>query len=207
MAIVFLAIGAHPDDIEAGCGGTAKKEIDRGGRGYAVILTKGQNGKHATDCHECHGSLKSLGFREIHVLDFKDGDIRFDSNVVSAIEEFVKQYEPEEVYGHSIRDRHQDHMFSGHATIAAARKAPKIYLYQSPSSTPEFTPTSFSVITETIEDKIKALSFYTSQLERGSILDLDWVEAQAVYWGHASLANNGKKDFVEAFEMYKEIKR
>lgn len=207
MTGIILAIGAHPDDIEIGCGGTLKKLIDRGTRVYGVVLTKGQNGQHATDCHECGASLKSLGVRETHILDFKDGYINFDAGVVSAIEKFVKQYEPEEIYGHSIHDRHQDHMFTGYATIAAARKSPKIYLYQSPSSTSEFSPTSFSVITKNIEDKINALGFYSSQLERDSILDLDWVRAEAIYWGHKSLTNNGKKDFVEAFEMFREVRR
>ena len=37
----ILAIGAHPDDIEFGCGGTLIKYADRGHRVCLLIMTQG----------------------------------------------------------------------------------------------------------------------------------------------------------------------
>lgn len=37
----ILAIGAHPDDIEIGCGGTLIKYADRGHKVYSLVMTGG----------------------------------------------------------------------------------------------------------------------------------------------------------------------
>lgn len=38
---VILAVGAHPDDIELGCGGTLCRAAELGARVIAVFLTRG----------------------------------------------------------------------------------------------------------------------------------------------------------------------
>ena len=40
----ILAIGAHPDDIELGCGGTLMKEIEMGKKVGLMDLTQGELG-------------------------------------------------------------------------------------------------------------------------------------------------------------------
>ena len=40
----ILAIGAHPDDIEIGCGGTLLKYRDKGFSVFLMVLTDGQFG-------------------------------------------------------------------------------------------------------------------------------------------------------------------
>ena len=49
MKLDILAIGAHPDDVELGCGGTLAKEISLGKKVGIIDLTKGELGTRGTD--------------------------------------------------------------------------------------------------------------------------------------------------------------
>ena len=40
----ILAIGAHPDDIEFGCGGTLLKYSEKGHKVYILVMSKGGKG-------------------------------------------------------------------------------------------------------------------------------------------------------------------
>jgi len=44
MKLAILAIGAHPDDVELGCGATIAKEISLGKKVGILDLTKGELG-------------------------------------------------------------------------------------------------------------------------------------------------------------------
>ena len=46
MTLNILAIGAHPDDIELGCGGSLAKLARAGSRIHALVLSRG--GRAAT---------------------------------------------------------------------------------------------------------------------------------------------------------------
>ena len=43
-AMRILAIGAHPDDIEAGCGGALVKYAQNGHRVFLMVMTEGEQG-------------------------------------------------------------------------------------------------------------------------------------------------------------------
>lgn len=44
MKLDILAIGAHPDDVELGCGATLAKEISKGKKVGIIDLTRGELG-------------------------------------------------------------------------------------------------------------------------------------------------------------------
>ena len=52
----ILAIGAHPDDVELGCGGTISKHLELGDEVYVLIMTNGEKGSHAPNREECFKS-------------------------------------------------------------------------------------------------------------------------------------------------------
>jgi LmbE family N-acetylglucosaminyl deacetylase len=45
----ILAFGAHPDDIEFGCGGTVRKLIEKGWSAVHVCVTSGEAGSSTID--------------------------------------------------------------------------------------------------------------------------------------------------------------
>jgi len=112
MKLDILAIGAHPDDVELGCGATIAKEISRGKKVGILDLTRGELGTRGTaeirDI-EATNAAKILGVEFRHNLEFEDG---FFVNNTAAQLEVIKQirkYRPEIVLCNAIEDRHIDH--------------------------------------------------------------------------------------------------
>jgi LmbE family N-acetylglucosaminyl deacetylase len=74
MTLNILAIGAHPDDIELGCGGSLAKLARAGSRIHALVLSRGGRGCHAgvDRSDESHRALRRLGVAEVIQQDFPD---------------------------------------------------------------------------------------------------------------------------------------
>ena len=62
----ILALGAHPDDIEYGCGGTFLKYAKRGENIYFMVLTKGEFGAEPElRVKEQEEAMELLGVKKI----------------------------------------------------------------------------------------------------------------------------------------------
>jgi N-acetylglucosamine malate deacetylase 1 len=57
----LLAFGAHPDDIEFGCGGVIASETDRGRKVHFVVCSRGEAGTHGTPEQLSLRALASAG--------------------------------------------------------------------------------------------------------------------------------------------------
>ncbi|PIN78670.1 hypothetical protein COY26_00815 [Candidatus Woesearchaeota archaeon CG_4_10_14_0_2_um_filter_33_10] len=191
----IMSIGAHPDDVELGCGGALKRNINNGDLVKVIIMTQGEKGNHIPNFVEAKKSLKLLGVEDILYCDFKDGEIIHKIDTVTTIENYINEFNPSLIYTHSPHDRHQDHTNCSHIVSSAARKVNQILLFESPSTLPTFEPHYFINITETLEYKINALKKYASQVKKG-IIDISFVRSQARVWG---FKNNVK--YAEAFEL------
>ena len=78
MSIDVLAIGAHPDDVELGCGGTIRKMADQGYRVAVVDLTEGELGSRGSvemRKLESERATEVLGIHERVNLGIPDGQI------------------------------------------------------------------------------------------------------------------------------------
>ena len=72
----ILAFGAHPDDIELGCGGTIIKEIHSGKSVGIIDLTRGELGTRGTPeirDQESASAAEVMGVKIRENLGFKDG--------------------------------------------------------------------------------------------------------------------------------------
>lgn len=164
-----LALGAHPDDLELGCGATLAKLASRGAKVRAVIFTRGQAGAGAESDRnaETREALGLLGIADIHQHDFPDTRLHQHLNeLIAAIEQHVRQFAPVRVYTMFDGDRHQDHRTIYEASAVACRRVPQILGYETPSSYPNFLPTVFEPVDEFIERKVDALKLHRSQGER-----------------------------------------
>lgn len=166
---VVLAVGAHPDDIEIGCGAALTKHLSSGDKVFALVLTNGENGKHNTKREECLASLKTLGVSDVFFGNFPDGFLPDNRDVVDFIEGLIKKLDITRVYTNHPNDRHQDHRNCSHAVSSAARKVGEIFLYQEPS-TNWFEPHYFiEVSEENLAKKIGAVKCYKTQIAKGTI--------------------------------------
>ncbi|MDN3725077.1 bacillithiol biosynthesis deacetylase BshB1 [Aequorivita sp. SDUM287046] len=112
MKIDILAIGAHPDDVELGCGATLAKEIHNGKKVGILDLTRGELGTRGTAeirDEEASNAAKILGVQFRHNLEFSDGFLV--NNAASQLEiiKIIRKYQPEIVLCNAIDDRHIDH--------------------------------------------------------------------------------------------------
>ncbi len=193
-----LAVGAHPDDIELGCGGTLLRHRDVGDMVWMLVMTGGELGAGAQRGRiaEAQQAANVIG-ADLLLGKFYDGQIPLNSDAVNVVEDAINRHNIDTVYVHSPSDAHQDHLLVSRATIAAARKLNRILFYQSPSTT-EFNPTVFLDITKYLDRKLEALKCHKSQLDGSITVDLDVVRSTAHYWG-----SRGKLPYAEAFEPYR----
>lgn len=199
---IILAIGAHPDDIEIGCGGTIKKHIHSGDDVYYVIATNGEVGGDKEErISESKRAAQLMGVKDIYFLNLPDSFVSHDGKTVNLLDKIIKRESPSIVYVHSLKDYHQDHSNIAKSTLSASRTMRNsILCYEAPSTTLEFTPIAFNNISDTFESKIECINQFVSQEKK------DYVERQAI----VNLAKfRGKVinvEYAEAFEVVRLIK-
>jgi LmbE family N-acetylglucosaminyl deacetylase len=161
---VTLAIGAHPDDIELGCGGSICVASKMGVKVIAVFLTKGEkSGEPEERRLESLNALKLLGVKDVYFGDFPDTEIPSSSKAISFLEDFCKNKGVDTILTHTINDSHQDHRQVGFLSLSAFRCVPRILAYETPRVTSAFSPTYFVDISNVIENKWAALKCHLTQ--------------------------------------------
>ncbi|PQJ78390.1 bacillithiol biosynthesis deacetylase BshB1 [Polaribacter porphyrae] len=112
MKLDILAFGAHPDDVELGCGATIAKEVSLGKKVGIVDLTRGELGTRGTAelrDKEAANAAKILGVKVRENLGFADGFYINDKMHQLEIIKMIRKYQPEIVLCNAIDDRHIDH--------------------------------------------------------------------------------------------------
>lgn len=112
MKLDILAIGAHPDDVELGCGGTLAKMISENKKVGILDLTEGELGTRGTaitrksEAEEA-GKILSIAYREN--LKFRDGFFKNDDIHQIELIKIIRKYKPDIVLANAVNDRHPDH--------------------------------------------------------------------------------------------------
>ncbi|MDR2221458.1 MAG: bacillithiol biosynthesis deacetylase BshB1 [Flavobacteriaceae bacterium] len=112
MKVDILAFGAHPDDVELGCGATIAKEIALGKKVAVVDLTQGELGtRGSAEIRRKEAALAAeiLGVSARENLAFRDGFFVNDEFHQLEIIKMIRKYKPEIVLCNAIDDRHIDH--------------------------------------------------------------------------------------------------
>jgi N-acetylglucosamine malate deacetylase 1 len=112
MKLDILAFGAHPDDIELGCGATIAKEISLGKSVGIIDLTRGELGTRGSaeirDL-ESANAAKILKVAVRENLNFRDGFFKNNEKHQLEVIRMIRKYKPEIVLCNAIDDRHIDH--------------------------------------------------------------------------------------------------
>jgi LmbE family N-acetylglucosaminyl deacetylase/AmiR/NasT family two-component response regulator len=178
-----LAIGAHPDDVEIGCGGALAKHRACGDILHILTLSRGAAGGDVNvRTAEGQRAAALLGAK-LEFGNLQDAHITEGVETIEIIQAAMRELRPTHVYTHCLEDTHQDHRAVHAASLVASRDVPNVYCYQSPSSTVEFRPNRFVDITEYKSVKLQAIGAYKSQVDRMASLQDDVIVATARYWG------------------------
>lgn len=112
MKLDILAFGAHPDDVELGCGATLAKEISLGKKVGIVDLTRGELGTRGSAeirDQEAAKAAKILNLSIRENLNFRDGFFVNDEKHQLEIIRSIRKFKPEIVICNAVNDRHIDH--------------------------------------------------------------------------------------------------
>jgi len=194
-----LAISAHPDDAEIGCGASLLRHRAEGHDIVHVLATRGaQGGDQERRTAEARRAADLLGARLV-IGDLTDTRVTDGPETIALIEEAIRAYQPDVVYTHSANDVHQDHRSVHRATLVAARNVPNVFCYQSPSTTIDFRPTLFADAGEFFDAKLDLLDAYGSQTAIRGYLDREVVRATGRYWSRFSSC-----EYAEPFEVVRQ---
>ena len=123
----LLAFGAHPDDIEFGCGGVIAKETHAGRAAHFVICSRGEAGTHGTPKQRVAEAKKSAALLGATVEFVElDGDALLEVRVTHAIKlaGIIRRVRPGIVLAPSlVENQHPDHPRLGQLVRDAARLA------------------------------------------------------------------------------------
>jgi LmbE family N-acetylglucosaminyl deacetylase len=107
----ILALGAHPDDIEIGCGGTILRLLAER-RGLEVLwVVFSSTPERAAEARASGGAfLQGVPRARVVVRDYRDGFLPYSGAAVKdEFEAFKGEFSPDLIFTHYRDDRHQDH--------------------------------------------------------------------------------------------------
>jgi LmbE family N-acetylglucosaminyl deacetylase len=185
----ILILAAHPDDEVLGCGGTIAKLANDGATIHVAFLADGVFSRVSNSIdqdEELHirrsaaqKSCEILGVKSVSFGEFPDN--RMDTvallDITRELEGLLTKHKPEMIFTHHAGDVNIDHRRMHEATVTACRPQPghpvkTLLNFEVPSSTewqlsgsaPIFAPNWFVDISDTLDQKLAALDFYSSEL-------------------------------------------
>jgi LmbE family N-acetylglucosaminyl deacetylase len=162
-----LVVGAHPDDIELGAGGTVARLVDEGSEVTMVIVCTPNHIE--SRMAEARRSAVVLGAhirflypeREMRVEDIKSYEL------IARIDRMIQELDPAVVITHAASNFHLDHVLVHKACVAAQRLHFFDMLCFYPNSchpvTTPFAPCAYVDITRTIDKKMAAIHEHKTQ--------------------------------------------
>ncbi|WP_165664145.1 PIG-L deacetylase family protein [Metapseudomonas otitidis] len=181
-----LVIAAHPDDEVLGCGGSIARHVAQGDEVHVAIMAQGLFSRGTPEEAEqqalrdaCAQANRHLGVVGLECFDLPDN--RLDGldrlDVIKPVEALVDRIQPGIVYTHWSGDVNIDHRRLHEAVVTACRPQPghpvhTLLFFEIPSSTewqvsqsaPQFWPTWFNDIEDTLEAKLQALDIYAMEM-------------------------------------------
>ena len=204
----ILAIGAHYDDVELGCGGTIAKHVKNGDQVYVFVATFSGFSNHSGKIIRGNGVAKSEGEKAMKVLGVKklfNGNfptlkIKFDDNLNMKILKIVEKYKIQQVYTHWDGDVHHDHQVVSKSSQHACRHVPRLFMYRSNwyHSASNFNENYYVDITKMWKIKEKAILAHKSEMLR--------TKEKWIRFFYNEAQNSGQRIGVKLAEVFQTVK-
>jgi LmbE family N-acetylglucosaminyl deacetylase len=107
--IKILCLGAHPDDIEIGCGGSILKLISNYNVevNWIVFSASGERKKEAKE--SAYKFLEECNKKNIIIKDYEENFFPYEGKKIKEYFYEIRDYNPDLVFTHFKNDAHQDH--------------------------------------------------------------------------------------------------
>lgn len=208
----ILAIGAHYDDVELGCGGAIARHTARGDNVYAFVATdSGYSNQHKQTMRdsdvakkEAEAAMQILGVKEMFCGDFKTLEVEFVDSLNIQILKLVEKLKIDQVYSHWTGDIHHDHQAVARAALHSCRHVQRLLMYRSNwyHSTLDFRGNFYVDITDHWDKKEQAVRAHESEMERTGAKWIQFFRNEAENAGQRI----GVK-YAEVFEVVKWIEK
>lgn len=183
----ILAIGAHFDDVELGCGGSLIRHARSGDSVTVAVLTRSgysaPGGRRvrmdAEAIKEGRRAAKILG-AEMICLNFRTFEVPCDEKLTVKILNLIEKKRIDTVYSHWTGDIHRDHANAGRCALMAGRRVPRFLMYRSNlyGSGSDFRGKLYSDISPFFDQKFDAIRCYRTELGRVGGTWLEMVRCQ-----------------------------
>ncbi|MGG1678043.1 PIG-L deacetylase family protein [Neobacillus sp. NRS-1170] len=179
MSKNVLVIAAHPDDEILGSAGTIMKLVNNGYKVISVIAAKGRKEEEHHINQFILKANKQIRVEEVIFLELPNLLLETIplKEINKSIEALLSKYDPSIIFTHHYGDINRDHQILFQAVLTAARPLPgkkpiEIICFETVSSSEwsqhttdkDFKPNYFVDVTDTIDDKIKALQHYDVEM-------------------------------------------
>lgn len=172
----ILAVGAHPDDVELGMGGTLARLSGVGARVVVAVISI--PGNLRSRCEEAREAAKILGAEVLFSIPNKCcrvEDLK-RHQLVGITDGLIQKLMPAAVFTHSLANLHADHRLVYDACMASQRLRYFDLFCYPPTSCHviniPFYPQVYVDISKTIEIKMQAIQAHSSQFhDRGLSTD------------------------------------
>ena len=177
-SVDILAVGAHPDDVELGCGATLSKAAGEGLRTGIVSLTRGELGTRGTPsqrAREAEQAAEILSVSALRILDCGDGGLQTGPAQEDAFIAVLRELRPHVVFAPPPKDRHPDHQRAHHMVrdccyySGLAKRAPRAASPHRPAVVLHYElhdpiePTIVVDVSSSWANKVEALKAHASQ--------------------------------------------
>lgn len=203
----ILAIGAHYDDLELGCGGTLARHVRDGDQVWGFIATESgysdSGGKRIRGndeaCYEGRMAAGIIGY-ELISGDIPTFEIEPGERIQRKLLDIIESKKIDTIYTHWLYDVHHDHRNLAAATMHCAKHINRILMYRSNwyQSDISFREDFMVDISSTWVLKEKALRVYMGEMERTGNTWLDYFKRQA-----QNLGMQCGVGFAECFQVVK----
>lgn len=202
----ILAIGAHFDDVELGCGGALINHRNKGDDITILVVTKSgyisKTTNHVRDNQVAYNEgRKSADLLHANLItgNFETLKLSASMELINYLCEQIRKINPQIVYTHFIGDQHLDHQAIAKASLIATRNVNKILSYVSNvyDTNPVFSPNYIINISNTFKDKLKLLDCFESEKETHIL----WKRQLEVVNGMYGVKIG--KEFAEPFQVIK----
>lgn len=201
----ILFIGAHPDDIELGCGALISHIIDQS-EITCITLSDNQGNpllKNLDNLVEEHySSMALLGVPRDNILMGMFDALSFQNvrqEILEYLNELKRIFKPDIVFVHSQADIHQDHNILTNEVLRAFRDT-TLLGFEVLRSSYRFVPSLFFEVTEKdVDCKIKALAKYNTYASK-YYFDPNIIRSRLIL--HGGLI---ARPFAEGFDIFRVI--
>ena len=218
----ILAFGAHPDDVELGCGGTIAKQVNLGDKIGIVDLTRGELGtRGSAEIRDKEAALAAqiLGVEFRHSMGFKDGFFQNDEDHQMELVKIIREYRPRIVLANAVSDRHPDHkkgsdlvstacFLAGLPKIKTGQEAWRPDLVYHYIQFEEIEPNFVVDVSDFISIKMEAVKAFKSQFFDSSSKEPETIISSqefldSVFYRAANLGRLSRVKFAEGFTTEK----